>query len=101
MATPVYEYELESDGLPEFEEEVHESAHEMHELHEVSPVRKIYADAMMEHLAHEVAEAQSEHEAAEGFLPLIPLVASKLLPLAAKAIPKIARALPRVTRAVN
>ena len=98
MATPVYEYEFESEGLPELEEEAHESAHE---LHEVSPVRKIYADAMMEHLAHESAEAQSEHEAAEHFLPLIPLVASKLLPLAAKAIPKVAKALPKITRAVN
>src|ERR1700739_2216457 len=98
MATPVYEFE--SEGLPEFEEEAHE-AHEMHEQHEVSPVRKIYADAMMEHLAHESAQAESEHEAAEHFLPLIPLVASKLLPLAAKAIPKIARALPKITRVVN
>ena len=55
----------------------------------------------MEHLAHEVAEAESEQEAAEGFLPLIPMIASKLLPLAAKAIPKVAKLLPKVTKAVN
>ena len=98
MASPVYQYESES--LPEFEvEAAGESSHEA--AHELNPVRKVYQDAMMEHLAHEVAEAQSEQEAAEGFLPLIPLVASKLLPLAAKAIPKIARMLPKVTRAVN
>jgi len=99
MAAPVYEYE----GLHEFEEE---AAHEAHELsheasHELSPVRKIYQDAFMEHLAHEVAEAESEQEAAEGFLPLIPMIASKLLPLAAKAIPKVAKLLPKVTKAVN
>src|SRR5262249_50037320 len=35
------------------------------------------------------------------FLPLIPMVASKLLPLAARAVPKIARALPRVMSAVS
>jgi hypothetical protein len=102
MASPVYEYEFENEGLPELEEESYELAHESaHELHEVSPIRKIYVDAMMEHLAHESAEAQSEHEAAEQFLPLIPLVASKLLPLAAKAIPKVVRALPKITRVVN
>src|SRR5215467_4490726 len=100
MATPVYEYEMESEALPEMEmESTGESAHES--AHELSPIRRIYSDAMMEHMAHEVAEAQSEQEAAEGFLPLIPLVASKLLPLAARALPKVARMLPRVTRAVN
>jgi hypothetical protein len=90
----VYEYE----ALPELES-VHESSHES--LHELSPIRKVYQDAMMEHMAHEVAEAESEQEAAEGFLPLIPLVASKLLPLAAKALPKVARLLPKITRTVN
>jgi hypothetical protein len=100
MATPVYEYEFESEALPELESEsAHESSHES--AHELSPIRKVYADAMMEHMAHEVAEAQSEQDAAEGFLPLIPLIASKLLPLAAKALPKVAKMLPKVTRAVN
>jgi hypothetical protein len=100
MATPVYEYEFEGEALPELEvESVHESAHES--AHEVSPIRKIYQDAMMEHMAHEVAQAQSEQEAAEGFLPLIPLVASKLLPLAAKTLPKMVKSLPKVMKAVN
>jgi hypothetical protein len=92
----VYEYE----ALPELESEsIHESSHES--IHELNPIRKVYPDAMMEHMAHEVAEAESEHEAAEGFLPLIPLVASKLLPLAAKALPKVAKMLPKITRTVN
>jgi hypothetical protein len=98
MATPAYEYELEA--LPELESESFgESSHES--LHELSPIRRVYPDAMMEHMAHEVAEAESEQEAAEGFLPLIPLVASKLLPLAAKALPKVAKLLPKITRTVN
>lgn len=98
MATPAYEYELESESLHELES-VGESSHES--LHELNPMRRIYPDAMMEHMAHMVAEAESEQEAAEGFLPLIPLVASKLLPLAAKALPKVARMLPKITRVVN
>ena len=68
---------------------------------ELNPVRKVYPDALMEHMAHMVMEAESEQEAAEGFLPLIPLVAGKLLPLAAKALPSIARALPKVANAVS
>lgn len=101
MATPVYEFEYETEALPEMEEEAagESSLHES--LGEISPIRKIYPDAMMEHLGHMAAEAESEQEAAEGFLPLIPLVASKLLPLAAKALPKVAKALPRISRTVN
>jgi hypothetical protein len=100
MATPAFEYEFESEALPELEaESAGESLGES--VHELSPIRKVYPDAMMEHMAHMVAEAESEQEAAEGFLPLIPLVASKLLPLAAKALPKVARMLPQVTRAVS
>jgi hypothetical protein len=95
---PAYEYELESESLHELES-AGESSHES--LHELNPMRRIYPDAMMEHMAHMVAEAESEQEAAEGFLPLIPLVASKLLPLAAKALPNVAKMLPKVTRVVN
>jgi hypothetical protein len=69
---------------------------------EVNPVSKIYPDAMMEHLGHIAMESESEAEAAEGFLPLVPLVASKLVPLAAKALPKIAgRMLPKVAQQVS
>jgi hypothetical protein len=86
-------------------ESLHESELEgMHEseVHlELNPVRKVYPDALMEHMAHMVMEAQSEQEAAEGFLPLIPLVAGKLLPLAAKALPSVAKALPKVANVVS
>lgn len=69
---------------------------------EISPIRKIYSDAMMEHLAHDASMAESEEEAVEGLLPLVPVVASKLLPVVAKAAPKIAsKVLPKAARAIS
>ncbi len=59
----------------------------------------------MEHMAHEATEAESEQEAAEGFLPLIPMLAAKFLPLAAKALPMIgklgAKLLPKLGNVVS
>jgi hypothetical protein len=100
MAIPAYQSEMEWEGLHEFEG--HPEARDQE--FEISPIRKIYpdaADAMAEHLAHMVAEAQSEQEAAEGFLPLIPLIAGKALPLVAKLIPKAAKALPKIANVVQ
>jgi hypothetical protein len=54
---------------------------------ELNPVRRVYLDAMMEHMAHEASQAETEQEAAEAFLPLIPL-AMKALPLAGKLAAK-------------
>jgi hypothetical protein len=87
------ESELEFEFEGEFE----------HELEgEISPVTRIYPDAMMEHMALAAMEAENEQEAAEGFLPLIPLVAGKLLPLAAKMAPRIAaKVLPSVARSLS
>jgi hypothetical protein len=88
-----YEYEGELEDEFEFEDEGES---------EVSPIRKVYPDAMMEHLGALAAESESEEEAAEHFLPLIGMAAGKLLPLAAKAIGPLARkALPRVVKAVG
>jgi hypothetical protein len=115
MAMPTYEHELESlhelelEGEGELEAELEgegeaegEGELELEGEGEVSPVRKIYADAMMEHLAHMAAEAESEQEAAEHFLPLIGLAAKKLLPVVAKAVaPSLRRALPQMARAVT
>lgn len=79
-----------------------ESSFEAEAEDEISPVRKIYPDAMMEHLGELAFEAESEEEAAEQFLPLIGMAASKLLPIAAKAIAPLARkALPKIARAVT
>ena len=95
-------------GEEEMEEEMeHEHEHE-HEQegefgeHELNPMRKIYPDAMMEHLGELAAEAETEDEAAEHFLPLIGMAASKLLPVVAKAAAPLAKKLlPKVARAVT
>jgi hypothetical protein len=65
---------------------------------------------MLEHLGHTAAEAANEQEAAEHFLPLIPLAAKMVMPLAAKALGKVAanvapklikHVTPTLTRAVS
>ncbi|WP_263351063.1 hypothetical protein [Acidicapsa acidisoli] len=69
---------------------------------EISPVRKVYADAMMEHLGELAAEAETEDEAAEHFLPLVGMAASKLLPVVAKAVaPMAKKALPKIASALT
>jgi len=69
---------------------------------EISPIRKIYPDAMMEHLGELAAEAETEDEAAEHFLPLVGMAASKLLPVVAKAVaPMAKKALPRIAKALT
>jgi len=69
---------------------------------EISPIRKIYPDAMMEHLGELAAESESEDEAAEHFLPLIGMAASKLLPVVARAVAPMARkALPKIAKALT
>jgi hypothetical protein len=107
------EYEFESGSAHEASV-LHEAAHAALEAlgesewegegeweGELNPVRKVYPDAALEHLAHAAMNAESEAEAGEAFLPLIPMVAARLLPLAARALPSIARALPRVASAVS
>ncbi len=92
----------ESESEDEYEDEdesAYESAFEAEE--ELNPMRKIYPDAMMEHLGELAAEAESEEEAAEHFLPLVGMAASKLLPVVAKAVAPMARkALPHIAKAV-
>ena len=86
------EMEDEFEGEDEFEDEFEG---------ELNPIRKVYSDAMMEHLGALAAEAESEEEAVEHFLPLIGMAASKLLPIAAKALaPMAKKMLPRVAKAV-
>src|ERR1700744_4699700 len=69
---------------------------------EINPIRKVYPDAVMEHLGELAAEAESEDEAAEHFLPLIGMAASKLLPVVAKAVmPAAKRALPKIARVLT
>jgi hypothetical protein len=94
-----YEEELEDEGEGE-EEYEDESPFEGED--EISPIRKIYPDAMMEHLGQLAAEAETEDEAAEHFLPLTGMAASKLLPVVARAVaPMAKKALPKIARAVT
>jgi hypothetical protein len=93
-----------------------EFAHELSfELEAASnPLRVQHANAMMEHMSHEAVTAESEQEAAEQFLPLVPLAAKVILPhaarFAAKALPSLARkvaprimarVVPHLTRGVS
>jgi hypothetical protein len=54
---------------------------------EISPIRRIYPDAMMEHLGHAAAETQSEAEAQA--------LAGAMVPLAARIVPRAAPAIMR------
>jgi len=91
----------EGEGEEEFEDESAFEA-EAEAEDEISPIRKIYPDAMMEHLGEMAFEAESEDEAAEHFLPLIGMAASKLLPVVARAVaPMAKKALPKIARAVT
>jgi hypothetical protein len=103
MATSVCRPAYEEELLPEYEEEYEDEASLEDETEEeISPVRKVYPDAVMEHLGELAAEAETEDEAAEHFLPLIGMAASKLLPVVAKAIrPGAKRAIPRVAKVVS
>jgi hypothetical protein len=87
----------------EFEGE-HELEGEMSAGALLSPVRKVYPDALMEHMAHVASRAESEQEAAEAFLPLVPMLAAKLAPLALRALPSVGKAasklVPRVMQGV-
>src|SRR5215831_9542466 len=66
-----------------------ELAGEFEEELEVSPVRKIYPDAMMEHLGHAAAETLSEAEAEA--------LAGAMIPLAGRLVPRAAPAIMRAT----
>lgn len=80
---PVIEGEAEVEGEGEFE------AASMLELYS-TPAERAHLEALMEHAGHAAAEAANEQEAAEHFLPLIPiaakLIAPKLIGFAAKKI---------------
>lgn len=59
---------------------------------EVNPIRRVYPQALMEHLGHAAAEAETEEEA-EAFL-------GALVPLAARAVPSLMRVAPTLIRGV-
>jgi hypothetical protein len=61
-----------------------------------NPVRRIYSEALMEHLGHAAAQAKSEAEAEAFVGALIPL-AARVLP---KVAPQIMRAAPHLIRGI-
>jgi hypothetical protein len=83
---------VETSGESEWEGEL-----EYEGAYELNPIRRVYPDALMEHLGHAAAEAESEAEA-EAFI-------GALIPLAARLVPRIApavmRAGPALVRGVS
>jgi hypothetical protein len=71
---------------------------------EANPIRRVYPDALMEHLGHRAAETGSEAEAEALMSALVPL-AARLAPQAVGAIlrvsPQLARGVAGVTRALR
>ncbi|MGW1560246.1 hypothetical protein ACWCQ1_27505 [Streptomyces sp. NPDC002144] len=108
-----FEEEFEEEGLHhrEFEEELlHEYEAEGEFEYEseaegmANPLRRIYPDALMEHLGHAAAEAESEEEA-EAFIGALAPIAVGLVRRAAPAVirhaPQLVRGLAGVTRTLR
>jgi hypothetical protein len=85
------EYEGEYEGEAEYEYEGEQEGE-----HRLSPVRRVYADALMEHFGHAAAETESEAEA-EAFIGALVPLAARLLP---RVAPTIMRAAPGLIRGV-
>ncbi len=77
----------EAEGEYEFEGEYEEEA-------EVNPIRRIYPEALMEHMGHAAAAAESEAEA-EAFVGALVPLAARLVP---RAAPTLMRAAPGLVR---
>ena len=71
---------------------------------ELNPIRRVYPDALMEHLGHAATEAENEAEA-EAFIGALVPLAARLIPRAATAItraaPGLIRGLAGVTRTLR
>ena len=85
-----YEYEDEYEG--EWEGEFEDEGEAM-----ANPLRRVYPDAMMEHLGHAAAEAETEAEAEAFVGALVPLAAG----LARRAAPHVAKATPHLVRGLS
>jgi hypothetical protein len=84
------ESELEDEYEDEWEGEYEDEAM-------ANPLRRVYPDAMMEHLGHAAAEAETEAEAEAYVGALVPLAAG----LARRAAPHIVRATPHLVRGLS
>src|SRR5438132_9262300 len=121
MASTMAEYELEAlpelEGIPEAPElgGVHELQQEweasLGELEgeyeweaEANPIRRVYPDALMEHLGHAAAEAATEAEAEAFIGALVPLAARlvpRVAPMIMRAAPNLIRGVSRATRVLR
>ena len=88
------EGELEEEGEYEFEDEW-EGEFEYEGM--ANPLRRAYPDAMMEHLGHAAAEAETEAEAEAFIGALVPLAAG----LVRSAAPTVARSMPHLVRGLS
>jgi hypothetical protein len=88
------EYELEDEWEAEYELE---GEWEDEGEGMANPLRRVYPDAMMEHLGHAAAEAETEAEAEAFIGALVPLAAG----LARRAAPHIARQTPQLVRGLS
>jgi hypothetical protein len=91
------EYEGEGEAEDEYEGE---DEGEDEDEYELNPVRKVYPDAMMEHLGELAAESESEDEAVEHLAHSPHMAASKILPVVAK-VAKIAKGLSKAGHAAK
>jgi hypothetical protein len=89
----------ETNGRPEAEWE-----YEWELAGEINPIRCVYPDALMEHLGHAAAKAESEAEAESYVGALIPL-AAQIIPLVTptvmRAAPQLIRGATRVARTLR
>ena len=95
-----HEGEFELEGEYEFEGESEfegEGEFEFEGEYEINPQRRIYNEALMEHLGHAAAEAETEEEAEAFIGALVPIAAR----LATRAAPAIMRAAPQLMRGVG
>ncbi|MGI5453436.1 hypothetical protein ACQEWB_09740 [Streptomyces sp. CA-249302] len=102
----LYEGEFEEESLYEYEYEgagEYESA-EYEAEGMTNPLRRVYPDALMEHLGHAAAETESEEEA-EAFIGALAPIAVGLVRRAAPAVirsaPQLVRGLAGVTRTLR
>ncbi|HEX8863118.1 MAG TPA: hypothetical protein VGC06_29290 [Actinomycetes bacterium] len=71
---------------------------------EANPIRRVYPDALMEHLGHAASQAESEAEAEAFVGALIPLAARmipRVAPAVLRAAPQLIRGVARVTRTLR
>jgi hypothetical protein len=91
------EDEYEGEAEDEYEGEYEDESEDEEEL---SPIRKVYPDAMMEHLGELAAESESEDEAVEHLAHAPHMAASKILPVVAK-VAKVAKGLSKAAHAAK